>query len=479
MSKSKIFICLCVSFLVGVLIASLSKISDQIIYISLAAGISLTAVFYFFRQKFLGFIFFSILFICFGALRLNNGIKENQFTKIFNQKTQIEGYITEEADVRSDKQLLTFLPDHYEQNILITASLAQEFFYGDRVVVEGKFTEAKSFDDFDYKGYLEAKNIYALSYQPKILILKSHGLNFFKEKVLKIKAAFVKRVNSLIAEPESSLLLGILIGAKKTLPENITNEFNKAGLSHIIAVSGYNISVIVGCLGYLSYLIGRKKNFWLTLLFIGAFTILTGASASVIRAGLMGFLVLLSQRSGRMYHITSSLCLAAGIMVLQNPRILVWDAGFQLSFLATLGIVYGMPVLEKLTLWWTEVKFLKTILLTTLSAIIATLPLLLFEFGQLSIIAVVANLLVLPLVPPVMFVGFLCITPFFGPGFAFITSVILKAIIGLVKFLTVWKYSALEFKISPLTFVLLYGFILLLYFWLKDCAKKVEGKREV
>jgi competence protein ComEC len=363
--------------------------------------------------------------------------------------------------------------------VLITTNLAQEFFYGDRVVLQGSVTEAKSFEDFDYPGYLKAKNIYALSSHPKLLILKSHQLNFFKEAVLKVKAAFTKRVFFLLKEPQSSLLLGILIGAKKTLPDNIISAFNRAGLSHIIAVSGYNISVIVGSLGYLAYLIGRKKNFWLTLLFIVAFVILTGASASVIRAGLMGFLVLLSQRSGRMYHITASLVATAGIMVFLNPRILVWDAGFQLSFLATMGIVYGVPLLEKLTFWWTELKFFKTILLTTLSAIVATLPLLLFEFGQLSLIAVVANLLILPLVPPVMLVGFLSVVPFFGPGFAFLAEIVLKGIIGLVNLLTVWKYSALEFKISPLTFVILYGCVLLGYWWLKELAKKVEAKREV
>jgi competence protein ComEC len=211
----------------------------------------------------------------------------------------------------------------------VTVNLSQEFFYGDEVAIEGKIEEAKNFSDFDYKGYLEMKNIYALSNRPKVLILHSHRLNFFKEKVLRIKHAFVERVSNMLAEPEKSLLLGILIGAKKTLPSDITEAFNRAGLSHLIAVSGFNISIIVGALSYAAWVIGRRYSFWLSIFFIIAFTILTGASASVLRASLMGFLLLLALRHGRLYAITPSLLFTAGVMVLINPKILVWDVGFQ------------------------------------------------------------------------------------------------------------------------------------------------------
>ncbi len=479
MSKSKAFVILSVSFLGGVFFASLFKIENNIIYIVLAAAVSVSAVFYFLKQNFFAFIGLCVVVVLFGMLRLNSSFIPNEFESLLGSRQKLEGYVVQDPDVRLDKQLLTVKPKKYSQNILVTTTLAQEFFYGDEVAIDGKIEEAKNFSDFDYKGYLEMQNVYALSNRPKILILRSHQLNFFKEGVLKVKHAFTGRVSSLLQEPESSLLLGILIGAKKTLPTNITDSFNRAGLSHIIAVSGFNISIIVSALGLAAWIIGRRYSFWLSILFIIAFTILTGASASVLRAAIMGFLLLLALRSRRLYAITPSLLFTACVMVLLNPKILVSDVGFELSFLATAGIVYGMPVLQKLTIRWTEFKFLKNILLTTLCAIAATLPLLLFKFGQLSIVAIFANLIILPFVAPIMAVGFLSVLPFFGSGFAFVAGLMLKTIIWFVNLLTSWPYASLSIHISPLTFVVLNGGVLVIYYWLWEKSKQVEEKMEV
>lgn len=479
MPKSKAFIYLSICFLTGVFFASVINISQLASQLALAAALGFTAIFYFVNQKFFSYLCLCLIFFLIGILRLNQSFLPNEFKEYLGSKQQLEGYVLEDADVRLDKQLLTIRPKNFSQNILVTTSLAQEFFYGDEVLVEGKIEEAKNFSDFDYKGYLEMQNVYALSNRPKILILKSHQLNFFKEKVLRLKQAFTFRISGLLNEPEGSLLLGILIGAKKTLPTNVTEAFNRAGLTHIIAVSGFNISIIVGSLGYAAWIIGRRYSFWLSIIFIVAFAILTGASASVMRAAIMGFLLLLALRSGRLYSITPSLCFTAAVMVLLNPKILVWDVGFELSFLATAGIVYGVPVLQKLTDWWSEAVWLKNILLTTLCAIVATLPLLLFKFGQLSVIAILANLLVLPLVSPVMLIGFLSVLPLLGPGFAFVAGLILKFIIWLVNILAMWKYSSLPLKISPLTCTILYGGVLVGYYWFKELAGRVEGKEEV
>jgi competence protein ComEC len=479
MSRSKLFCLLIICFILGVFCASLFSIPNLWVYWALTPLVMGLGGFYFFGEKFSAGLFLCLTIFCLGVFRLNTSFKANEFADLFGKKQKIEGLVVEDPDLRLDKQLLTVRPKNYTQNILVTVNLSQEFFYGDEVAIEGKIEEAKNFSDFDYKGYLEMKNIYALSNRPKVLILHSHRLNFFKEKVLRIKHAFVERVSNMLAEPEKSLLLGILIGAKKTLPSDITEAFNRAGLSHLIAVSGFNISIIVGALSYAAWVIGRRYSFWLSIFFIIAFTILTGASASVLRASLMGFLLLLALRHGRLYAITPSLLFTAGVMVLINPKILVWDVGFQLSFLATAGIVYGVPVLQKLTERWVELKFLKDIFVTTLCAIVATLPLLLFKFGQLSVIAILANLIILPFIPLVMAIGFLSVLPFLGSGFAFVASLLLKAVIWIVIFLTSWKYASLAITISPLTFVVLCGAVLVCFFWLKQFTGKVETKTEV
>jgi predicted membrane metal-binding protein len=139
----------------------------------------------------------------------------------------------------------------------------------------------------------------------------------------------------------------------------------------------------------------------------------------------------------------------------------------------------GVPVLQKLTERWVELKFLKDIFVTTLCAIVATLPLLLFKFGQLSVIAILANLIILPFIPLVMAIGFLSVLPFLGSGFAFVASLLLKAVIRIVLLFTSWKYASLAITISPLTFVILNGVVLVGFFWLKQLAGKVEAKTEV
>jgi competence protein ComEC len=206
--------------------------------------------------------------------------------------------------------------------------------------------------------------------------------------------------------------LGILIGARKTLPLEIVNNFTATGVSHIVAVSGYNISIIILALEKMSWWIGRKPAFWTSLIIIIMFVIMTGASSSVIRAAVMGSLVLFSFASGRLYSITPSLFFAVIIMLLFNPKILFWDIGFQLSFLATCGIIYILPMLEQLTEKFGELFNLKSYFLTTCSAIIATTPLILFNFEKFSIVAPLVNVLVLPVVPPVMLFGFLSLVPF-------------------------------------------------------------------
>lgn len=148
---------------------------------------------------------------------------------------------------------------------------------------------------------------------------------------------------------------------------------------------------------------------------------MVGAGASVVRAAVMGILILLAQQAGRLYQIKNALVFAGALMIFINPKVLVWDVGFQLSFAATLGLVYISPILQK----WLEAdkddfslpgsigafvksdKSVKLILVATLSAQIAVLPLLVVNFGQLSLISPLANLLVLPVIPITMLFGFL------------------------------------------------------------------------
>lgn len=475
MSKSKIFIGVCLSFTFGILLASAFEFPKIYVFIILAASLALFAVFFYAGAKKTALVAVGLACLALGMLRLQSSFHFNQFQNLFGSKQRLEGYIVEDVDLRTDKQLLTFQPKNYQQRILITTSLYQNYFYGDWALVDGKIAEPKNFEDFDYQGYLERYDITAVSSYPKILVLRGNQGNFIKYQLLKLKAAFAAHIAKYLKEPQSSLLMGVLIGARKTLPQAVVDNFNTTGTSHIIAVSGYNISIIIAALAVLAWMLGRRWSFWLSLAVILAFIVLSGASASVIRASVMGALLLLSLNIGRLYAVTPSLCLAAAGMLVVNPKILYWDIGFQLSFAATLGIVYLLPEMEKFTESWPKFWGTKNIVLATLSATAATLPLILLHFGRLSVVALVANVLILPMVPITMLFGFLIAVPVLSPGFALLSSWLLGYILKVVAFLASLPYSSVNLNLNPNWLVLISLLPVGLYYWLRYLNARPVG----
>jgi len=479
MSKSKIFIGIAISFAAGILIASKFNIPASAVDIFLAvcaAGFAIS----FFGQNYKSALAALFLFCAgLGVLRLGASMAPNEYQNLLDSKQQMEGYITEDVDARSNEQLVTFTPKGFSQNILITLPLTQKFFYGDWVVVEGKPAEAKNYGDFDYQKYLERFNVYAVMSYPKILILKSHQLNFIKESLLKVKAAFIQRTNELLNEPQSSLSIGVLIGGHANMPQSIVDNFSKTGVSHIIAVSGFNITIIIYALASLAYVLGRRFSFWLAIATIIGFVIITGASASVLRAAIMGLLLLIALNIGRQYSMVPALFFAALVMLIINPKILFWDVGFQLSFAATMGIIFFMPIFDELANKVPKMLGAKNLILTTLAAIIATLPLILYNFGVLSLSAPLVNILILPVVPLTMLFGFLISLPFLGPGFAMVANWLLLYILKVTSFFAALPYSFLNIQISAWIFWALAAAVFAIYFALKHLADKKSAQVEL
>jgi competence protein ComEC len=476
MSKSKIFIGISISFAVGILLAAVFQLGLPWLFaaMGIAAAVFAMAVWSTHSRPALAALF--VFCAALGCMRASLASHPNEFAASFGEKPTLEGIITEDPDVRTDKQLITFLPNGHNQSLLLTLPLSQEFFYGDRVVVTGKLSEPKAFDDFDYPKYLERFNIYGLISYPKVLILQNHKASALKENLLHLKHWFILRLGAVLPPTESNLLAGILIGARKGLPTAVTDDFNATGLSHIVAISGYNITIIIILISSLVGFLGRRASFYFGLIVLIGFVILTGASASVVRAAVMGFMLLLAGNLGRQYSILPALFCAALIMLLINPKILYWDIGFQLSFAATLGIILFVPLLQKITAGWPKLWKIKEILITTMCAIISTLPLMLLHFGTLSLVAPLANILVLPLVPEVMLLGSLAALPLAGPGFALISLWFLRYILFVVNWLASWPFSNLALKISWPAFICLIALLFFIYRLLKLLAERAELK---
>jgi len=230
--------------------------------------------------------------------------------------------------------------------------------------------------------------------------------------ILEFKSKLRTSIEKNYLPPYSSILKGTILGDSGAMSADFKAKLNITGLRHIIAVSGTHIIILSQILIIFILFLGfwRKQAIILSIIIVWVYIILTGLSPSGIRAGIMGTLLFLSQIFGRQNTSQRTITLAGALMLLQNPLLLIYDAGFQLSFLASLGIVYLNPIIS---------YFIKyQIISTTFSAQIFTLPLMIFNFGNMSLVAPITNLLVLPIVEPLMIFGFVSV--FFGVFFNFL-----------------------------------------------------------
>lgn len=227
-------------------------------------------------------------------------------------------------------------------------------------------------------------------------------------RIYAIRNWFLGSLNRAIPQPVGALVGGILVGARSQLPRGIVEDFRRTGLSHITAISGYNISIIsVALMNLLASLFSRRRAFWLILGLLVAFTILTGLQASVIRAAIMGLFALFAQYVGRIPTPIHALTIAAALMVAFDPLILRFDIGFQLSVLATLGILTVAPKLEDSLPFTRHFGSFGEAAVMTISAQLFVLPLLIYYFHGLSLISLPANIIILPLIPALMLLGFI------------------------------------------------------------------------
>lgn len=414
-----------------------------------------------FRLALLGGIF---LLLGLGRFALTEPPFDSFHLRFYNGRlVEVEAVVTQEPEEKDGGQ--TLIVDSRRLSIMnLAEKKAQEvsgrailylpsypeYHYGDQLKITCELTEPQKKEGFDYPSFLARQRIWSICLNPQIEKLGEGQGGWLISRVLKVKSLLIHQVNQILPEPQASFLGGLLYGARSTIPENLQTAFNRTGTTHIIAISGYNITIIATSL--LALLKGlwvpRKKAFWLAVAGIVFFVLLTGASASVVRAGLMGLIVLLARQWGRLSQVGRILILAAFLMLLFNPRVLFFDAGFQLSFAATLGLVYLSPVLESRLRRLPALFGLKEAFLTTMSAIAATLPLIIYQFGRVSLVAPLANLLILPIIPLTMALGFAAIAASFvfpplGQIAGWLTWLPLTYIIKVVEFLSSLKWASL------------------------------------
>lgn len=302
-------------------------------------------------------------------------------------------------------------------------------------------------------------------------LISSHWLEPVIIALAKVRDRLEIISGKLWSEPYSSLLSGILLGSKESMAGDLKQAFKITGVMHIVAVSGYNVSVVAAILQSLTRPLPRQIGFWGSLAAIGLFVILTGATASVVRAGIMGVLVIIARYISRRSISFNTLIVAVTLMALIKPSILVKDIGFQLSVAATYGLIVFSPVFEAMfkrrMIWRWLPTNIQEALVATLAAQVFTVPIILIYFGRLSLISPLVNVLIVPLVPLAMLAGFislmvgwLWIVP--GEIVGWLTWVFLAGIVKIAEVLATIPYASLVLPKSLYLLLVPYGILCLM-----------------
>jgi competence protein ComEC len=335
---------------------------------------------------------------------------------------EIQGMVAEEPDIRDRYCLLTFSASEIIINgekeevagtALIRVPKYPAYHYGDVLKVTGELKTPPQFEDFDYKSYLARQGIYSIIYYPRVEVL-DHGQGL---KPLQLIYSLRERLSASLAralpEPQGSLAQAILLGLRGNIPDSLYEAFSRTGTAHLLAISGLHISIIIAILLSFGILVfGRRHSIyiWLTLALMWLYAMLAGMHPPIIRAAIMGSLFLIAEYLGRQRSAIIALAFAAAVMVGVQPHLL-WSVSFQLSFLAMAGLVLLYPYFQAwgrkgvASLFRARERIaaagsmITDGFAATLAAIVAVGPLIAYNFGVVSLVALPTTFFSLPALP--------------------------------------------------------------------------------
>lgn len=288
--------------------------------------------------------------------------------------------------------------------------------YGDLLRVAAPLEAPPVLDGFDYRAYLARQGIHALARRPAIHTLDRGDGASPRRALIALRDRGRRVLAGALPAPESALATGILLGDERGIPAALDEAFRVTGTSHVIAISGSNIALLVLAINALAgRVLGRRRSAPLTLAVVAAYALLVGADAAVVRAALMGAILVLGQALGRALHAPTALAAAALAMTAWEPRV-VHDLGFQLSFAATAGLLaFAARFTEATRAWLTPrlgasraraaLRLAQDALLVTAAAQLTTWPVVAYHTGRVSLVSLLSNALILPAQPAIMGLG--------------------------------------------------------------------------
>jgi len=467
-NTSSIFVFI-VGFVLGVLFSSFISVLPLVSLFIIIIGLALLVVERVWNKRMSKeVLFLSLIFLSFGLGALRYSIKD--FHEPPTPSSQ--GIVAGEPEQRENTTRFVLRTDNGEK-ILVNTDLYSPVQYGDRVEVNGKLQEPGIIDPstssgqatgrpFDYGKFLAKDDIYHVLNFAEVDVLSSGHGNLIKDRLFKVKKSFVSKIKEILSEPYSSLLSGLIISGREAMPKDILEEFRRAGVIHIVVLSGYNITIIAEFMRRIFqnfFLITRIRaapRLAATASIIGviSFVLMTGAEATVVRAAIMVLTVIVAKMFGRNYSASRALLVTGFVMLLENPKILVFDPSFQLSFLATLALIYVVPIIDRYLKVVPEKWGLRMIVATTLATQLTVLPLLVYSMGDFSLVSLPANILVLLVIPLTMLVGFIAtliayVSSILALPFSYITHLLLVWILGVSS--TLGNLSFASVPVPPIS----------------------------
>jgi competence protein ComEC len=316
------------------------------------------------------------------------------YDELYYQKTTITARAMNDAIYGKNGQL-SFDADHIvltdgrelTGKIQLSGFGVNAVFQGDEVEAAGSLYPNLG----SYQGRMSFAMVRVMAHHPSVMEV--------------IRQRFTAGMQTALPEPLAPFSMGLLVGQRATLPDNVKNDLTHVGLTHIIAVSGYNLTIILHASRRLLGGQSKRMATFLSLALIGAFLLLTGASASIVRAAIVSVLSIAAAYYGREFKPLNLICLAAAVTAWANP-VYVWsDISWYLSFLAFYGVLVLSPLVQKRWSGGWHQSLLGGVALESICASAMTEPFILHVFGQMSLISLPANVLVVALIPLAMLLG--------------------------------------------------------------------------
>jgi competence protein ComEC len=471
-----IFLGLCL----GILFAELFSLGFHfILFLTLVATVS-AAVLYalHFERHLRGFIILMLLgcaSVVFGLARTIDIDKHFVLPQYDGTTVTLVGSVVSNPEDRGTYQTFVLLAEgilletscaSLNERVLVRADRFEDISYGDSLRATGLLRRPQAFVTetgrvFSYDEFLKKDGIGSILSFASIEVSQRGGGSFVKRALFSIKEGYLATIARYIPEPESALLGGLTVGTRQALGNELEEDLRATGVIHIVVLSGYNVIIIAEAITRALRFLSLRTRLIVSSLAIILFTILVGAGATVVRAGIMAIAALVVRATGNEALGIRLLFFAGIIMLSLNPALLLHDPSFQLSFIATLGLILLSKHLDAF-LDWIQTKSIRDVATATISTHVAVLPFLMHIIGKVSLVALPVNLLVVPLVPFAMFFGFLTglagfipfVSAFLAPIFGAIAFIILSYQLFIVDLFARIPFASVFVPSFPLVFTI-------------------------